>query len=105
MSGDILDKLDDAGQKNVVHNFYGRVRDDTEMGPVFDDAISAWPHHFGMLVDFWSSVMLPTGRYTGNPMMTNLKPHPHLTHALFDRSLARSQARCYRNAKVRTCST
>src|SRR3546814_10719810 len=24
MSGDILDKLDDAGLKNVVHNFYGR---------------------------------------------------------------------------------
>src|SRR3546814_4619998 len=23
MSGDILDKLDDAGLKNVVHNFYG----------------------------------------------------------------------------------
>src|SRR3546814_3644981 len=44
MSGDILDKLDDAGLKNVVHNFYGRVRDDTELGPVFDDAISDWPH-------------------------------------------------------------
>src|SRR3546814_11064368 len=62
MSGDILDKLDDAGLKNVVHNFYGRVRDDTELGPVFDDAISDWPHHLGKMVDFWSSVMLTTGR-------------------------------------------
>src|SRR3546814_18123182 len=65
MSGDILDKLDDAGLKNVVNNFYGRVRDDTELGPVFDDAISDWPPHIGKMVDFWSSVMLTTGRYKG----------------------------------------
>src|SRR3546814_15586539 len=87
-SSDLLDKLDDAGLKNVVHNFYGRVRDDTELGPVFDDAISDWPHHLGKMVDFWSSVMLTTGRYKGNPMMMHLKHRARITPELFDRWLA-----------------
>ncbi|RIA43924.1 hemoglobin [Hephaestia caeni] len=88
MSGDILDRLDDAGLKNVVHNFYGRVRDDAELGPVFNDAISDWPHHLGKMVDFWSSVMLTTGRYKGNPMMMHLKHKRRITPELFDRWLA-----------------
>src|SRR3546814_6449925 len=92
-SSDLLDKLDDAGLKNVVHNFYGRVRDDTELGPVFDDAISDWPHHLGKMVDFWSSVMLTTGRYKGNPMMMHLKHRARITPELFDRWLALWAAR------------
>ncbi|MCM8730429.1 group III truncated hemoglobin [Hephaestia sp. MAHUQ-44] len=85
---DILDGLDDDGLKSVVHNFYGRVRDDAELGPVFDDAISDWPHHLGKMVDFWSSVMLTTGRYKGNPMMMHLKHKRRITPELFDRWLA-----------------
>lgn len=87
MSGDILGRLDDAGLKSVVHNFYGRVVDDPELGPVFNDAISDWPHHLGKMVDFWSGVMLSSGRYRGNPMMMHLKHRARITPELFDRWL------------------
>ncbi|HEU4961241.1 MAG TPA: group III truncated hemoglobin [Sphingomonas sp.] len=88
MIDDMVPGIDDAGLSNVVHTFYGKVRDDAELGPVFNDAISDWPHHLGKMVDFWSSVMLTTGRYKGNPMMMHLKHKTRITPALFDRWLA-----------------
>jgi hemoglobin len=88
MIDDIIPGIDEAGLSNVVHAFYGKVRDDAELGPVFDGAISDWPHHLGKMVDFWSSVMLTTGRYKGNPMMMHLKHKARITPALFDRWLA-----------------
>jgi hemoglobin len=45
------------------------------LGPVFDKAIAAesWPVHLAKMYDFWSSVMLTTGRYKGNPLGTHFK--------------------------------
>lgn len=71
----------------LVHSFYGKVREDEVLGPVFDDAISDWPHHLGKMVDFWSSVMLSTGRYKGNPMMMHLKHVARIRSEMFDRWL------------------
>jgi len=88
MIGDVIPGIDDAGLSDVVHAFYGKVREDADLGPVFDDAIADWPHHLGKMVDFWSSVMLTTGRYKGNPMMMHLKHKARITPALFDRWLA-----------------
>ena len=88
MMGDIPEGIDEAALTNVVHTFYGKVRDEAELGPVFDDAISDWPHHLGKMVDFWSSVMLTTGRYKGNPVMMHMKHKPRITPALFNRWLA-----------------
>jgi hypothetical protein len=42
----------------LVTAFYARVRQDPELGPIFNDAISDWPHHLSKLTDFWHSVML-----------------------------------------------
>ncbi|HTM96539.1 MAG TPA: group III truncated hemoglobin [Croceibacterium sp.] len=86
--GDIPEGIDEAALTNVVHTFYGKVRDEAELGPVFDDAISDWPHHLGKMVDFWSSVMLTTGRYKGNPVMMHMKHKRRITPALFNRWLA-----------------
>jgi hemoglobin len=88
MIGDGPEGIDETALTNVVHTFYGKVRDDAALGPVFDHAISDWPHHLGKMVDFWSSVMLTTGRYKGNPVMMHLKHKPRITPALFDRWLA-----------------
>lgn len=72
----------------LVHRFYGKVRKDEVLGPVFDDAISDWPHHLRKMVDFWSSVMLTTGRYKGNPMMMHLKHVARIEPAMFARWLS-----------------
>jgi hemoglobin len=87
MIGDVPEGIDEAALRNVVHTFYGKVREDAELGPVFDYAISDWPHHLGKMVDFWSSVMLTTGRYKGNPVMMHIKHKPRINPPLFDRWL------------------
>ena len=74
--------------KALVDVFYARVRTDPELGPIFNDAIGDWPEHLEKLTAFWSSVMLTSGRYKGNPMMAHLKHVRRITPALFDRWLA-----------------
>jgi hemoglobin len=79
--------LSEAQIALLVDRFYERVREDDMLGPVFDQAISDWPHHLGKMVDFWSSVMLTTGRYKGNPMMMHLKHKARIAPAMFGRWL------------------
>lgn len=70
----------------LVQNFYGKAREDAVIGPVFMGAVQHWDEHIANIADFWSSVMLRTGRYQGRPM------RPHLILPLeprhFDRWLA-----------------
>ena len=58
---------------NLVDAFYEKVRLDPEIGPIFNAAVSDWPHHLSLLKDFWSTVLLTTGRYKGDPMMRHLQ--------------------------------
>ena len=58
---------------NLVDAFYEKVRLDPEIGPIFNAVVSDWPHHLSLLKDFWSTVLLTTGRYKGDPMMRHLK--------------------------------
>jgi hemoglobin len=77
----------EAQLSTLVQRFYGKVREDEVLGPVFNHAISDWPHHLGKMVDFWSSVMLTTGRYKGNPMMMHLKHVARIRPEMFGRWL------------------
>lgn len=52
----------------LVHAFYARVRRDAVLAPIFDAHIDDWDHHLGKLTDFWSSILLRTGRFYGAPM-------------------------------------
>jgi hemoglobin len=80
--------MDDAKIEAVVHRFYGKVRQDALLGPIFNGAIADWDHHLALLCDFWNSVMLTSGRYKGNPMAAHAKHAPRLTPAAFARWLA-----------------
>ena len=51
-----------------VHAFYGKIRTDPALGPIFNRAIHDWDHHLAKMCDFWSSVLLMTGRFKGAPM-------------------------------------
>jgi hemoglobin len=72
----------------LVTAFYARVRQDPELGPIFNDAISDWPHHLRKLTDFWHSVMLTSGRYKGNPMIKHMLHRARMNPADFTRWLA-----------------
>jgi len=80
--------MDEAKIATVVRRFYGRVRQDPLLGPIFENAIADWDHHLDLLGAFWSSVMLTSGRYKGNPLAAHLKHAPHLTPEAFDRWLS-----------------
>lgn len=68
-------EISDASLDALVRAFYGKARRDPELGPIFETAVQDWEEHFRKLVDFWSSVMLTTGRYKGTPMGAHAK-HP-----------------------------
>jgi hemoglobin len=70
----------------LVDRFYAKARRDPLIGPVFNDAVEDWDEHLCKLYAFWSSVMLTTGRYKGNPMAAHMKLpiEPHF----FERWLA-----------------
>ena len=55
----------------LVHAFYDRIRTDPVLGPVFGRAIADWDPHLAKMCDFWSSVMLMSGRYHGTPMQVH----------------------------------
>lgn len=73
--------------QELVRRFYAKVRQDPMIGPVFEAKVEDWDHHLSKLADFWSSVMLTTGRYKGNPMLAHLRLKT-VTPAHFDRWLA-----------------
>lgn len=59
--------------RDFVHRFYAEVRIDPLLGPIFDRAIGgAWDEHLNKLWDFWSSVLLMTGRFKGTPMAVHV---------------------------------
>ena len=52
-----------------VAKFYERVRQDPDLGPIFDGVARVdWPEHLPKIERFWSSMLLDTGTYAGNPM-------------------------------------
>lgn len=85
---DQADLVDETDLRQLVELFYARVRQDEQLGPIFNDAIHDWPEHLDKLTAFWSSVMLTSGRYKGNPMAAHIKHRAKITPALFDRWLA-----------------
>ena len=63
---------DEQQIKELVDSFYSRVRKDELLGPVFAEAIGeGWDAHLVTMSDFWSSVLLASGRYKGNPMLVH----------------------------------
>lgn len=66
-------RITEAEISTLVDTFYAKVRIDEEIGPIFNAIVDDWPHHLATLKDFWSTVLLTTGRYKGQPLMTHLQ--------------------------------
>jgi hemoglobin len=77
--------IDEEMVDRLVRAFYGKVRADELLAPVFAAQISDWAPHLERMRDFWSSVILMSGRYHGQPMQKHL-PLP-LDSRHFDRWL------------------
>lgn len=82
--------IDEAMIERLVRGFYARVREDALIGPVFDARIEDWEPHLQRMIAFWSSVVLMSGTYHGQPMRKHV-PLP-IDGRHFDRWLALFQA-------------
>ncbi len=73
----------------LVDTFYARIRTDPILGPVFLNKIAtdAWPMHLATMRRFWSSVMLTSGAYSGNPVGVH-RTVPGLERTMFAHWLA-----------------
>jgi hemoglobin len=89
--------LDADVLRNLVHRFYGCIRTDEVLGPIFAARITDWAPHLDRMVDFWCSVALMTGQYHGRPVPAHT-PLP-INAAHFDRWLA-----LFRATAVDTCT-
>jgi len=59
---------------DLIHAFYGSVRTDPALGPIFNRVIGdGWDAHLAKMCDFWSSVLLMTGRFKGTPMVAHAR--------------------------------
>ncbi|HKR89223.1 MAG TPA: group III truncated hemoglobin [Phenylobacterium sp.] len=65
--------VDEAMVSRLVTAFYGKVRRDPQLGPIFNREVEDWDEHIAKLCDFWSSVLLMTGRFKGQPMLVHAK--------------------------------
>ncbi|MDF1720729.1 MAG: group III truncated hemoglobin [Minwuia sp.] len=76
--------IDDAYVSQLVDTFYGRVRKDPDIGPIFEAAIGdTWDHHLAKLKDFWASVAWGAARYSGQPVPAHQR-HPEIMERHFD---------------------
>ena len=89
--------MTEDGIRQLLAAFYGRVRGDNVLGPVFARAVGTtdadWAPHLARLADFWSSVMLRSGRYHGDPFSAHMRL-PDLEPAMFERWLGLFHETC-----------
>jgi len=61
--------------KLLVDSFYGKVRKDDMLGPIFNQRIGdKWPQHLQKMYRFWQTVLLDERTYYGSPFL----PHANL---------------------------
>lgn len=85
---------------DVVDTFYGAIRHDRLLGPIFASVIGdEWAPHLTKMKAFWSSVLLASRTYKGNPMIAHLRL-PRLTQGHFERWL-----QLWRETAAALCST
>ena len=88
------DVVTEEAIRRLVDAFYAKVRVDPELAPVFARAIPGdWQPHLNTMYAFWSSVMLTSGRYRGNPVAKHLAVEG-ITLQMFDRWLALFNETC-----------
>lgn len=88
------DPISEDAIHRLVDRFYAKVRADPELAPIFARAIPGdWGPHLATMRDFWSSIMLTSGRYKGNPVTVHRRIEG-IELELFERWLALFNQTC-----------
>jgi hemoglobin len=66
--------IDDTLIDRLVDGFYGRVRQDATLAPIFERVIGdQWAHHLPKMKAFWGAIVFSDGRYSGRPVPAHLR--------------------------------
>ncbi len=67
--------------QTLVHQFYGKVRKDGLIGPIFEDTAKVnWDEHLPKLVNFWSDLLLGEDSYRGRPFPPHIPLNLQRSH-------------------------
>ncbi|RKF19437.1 group III truncated hemoglobin [Altericroceibacterium spongiae] len=64
--------LDEPFIDAMVERFYGMIREDGLLGPIFEARIADWPAHLAQMKRFWRSILHSSGEYSGAPMRKHI---------------------------------
>ena len=64
--------VDAAYIASFVDRFYGKIREDALLGPIFAERVADWDLHLGRMKQFWRSVLHASGEFAGNPMVKHI---------------------------------
>jgi len=68
MNNNLPDITSEADVKHLVDTFYDKINNDAMLSPIFNDhAHVNWEKHLPIMYRFWSSILLGTGTYDGQP--------------------------------------
>lgn len=66
----------------LVVEFYKKIRVQEELGPIFNNVITDWPHHLHHLTNFWESSLLRAKSYHGNPIEKHQEVDQKVNHSI-----------------------
>lgn len=69
---DAGDAITERMIEDLVRTFYDRARLDPLIGLIFESKVQDWDTHIRQICDFWSSILLKTGRYRGQPLAAHM---------------------------------
>lgn len=76
--------------EQLIDAFYGKVRNDEQIGHIFNTIIGDnWNHHLPIMYQFWDMVLFSAAGYAGSPVRkhTDIDKRIPLEKAHFDRWL------------------
>jgi hemoglobin len=77
----LADIQTEADIKLLIDSFYEKVNHDELLAPIFNGVAQVdWGKHMPTMYDFWSSLLLGTGRYRGRPFPKHLPLPVNATH-------------------------
>jgi hemoglobin len=69
-----IDRISEEGIERLVDCFYAKIRVDPDLGPIIERVVRGkWEPHLETMRNFWSSIMLTSGRYKGAPVPAHLR--------------------------------
>lgn len=68
--------------KLLVETFYGKIRKDKVLGPIFNTIVSDWESHMILLTDFWETQLFLKRKYFGNPVIAHQEVDDKMGHTI-----------------------